>query len=153
MQFAKLEGNFREKSDILKTLISLNENLLADISKEDMDFDKLDPYMDKREEILETLSTLDEQFDEIYAELKERSDSNVHPSETDAIRKLVEETDELREAAQKSEARTRDAIENFIEQTGAEVKEGRINSKAAMNYYKIQSNSSYIDPQFMDSKK
>ena len=69
------------------------------------------------------------------------------------MQSLIQQITEKSTAISSQEERNKSKLQAFFGKKRNEVKEGRMNSKVAMNYYKVQSNSGFVDSQFMDDKK
>jgi flagellar biosynthesis/type III secretory pathway chaperone len=150
-----LEDSLKQKSSILDSLIELSKSQTEVISRDDFELEGFDYYIEKKGELIEKLESLDNGFEELYARVAEEL-SVGREKYADIIKRmqqLIREITEKSNTVQVQEERNKELIAGFFSKKKEVVRDGRVNTKAAMNYYKVQSNSSFVDSQFMDSKK
>ena len=70
-----------------------------------------------------------------------------------ALQKLITKVTEMGASVQAQEARNKELADNYFLNRKKELKQGRQNSKAALNYYRNMNRSQVVQPQFMDKKK
>ncbi len=149
-----LTESLEKKLVILDELKSLSEQQAKCISDE-MELEVLDPFIKRKSELIEELEKLDEGFETLYEKISDEL-KNGKEKYADSIRKmqdLIRKITERSTAIQVQEERNRAGMNSYFTKRRTEVKEGRIGTRAAMNYYKIQSGTGLGDSQFMDSKK
>ncbi len=149
-----LEDSLRKKIAVLDEILALCEeqkNMLSD----DMELTALDPIIAKKETLISEIEKLDEGFETLYErvekELKENKE--MYADRIREMQKMIREITEKSNMIRAAEDRYRELISGYFGKRRNEVKEGRVNSRAAMNYYKVQSNSAFGESRFMDSKK
>ena len=149
-----LEESLIRKSAVLDEIKSLCEEQSRVIT-DDMQLEALDSFIEKKGILIEQLEKLDEGFETLYEKVSEelKSGREKYAVQIRHMQSLISEITDKSNAIQAQEERNRSLINNYFGKRRSEVKEGRVNSKVAMNYYKVQSNSSFVDAQFMDSKK
>ena len=149
-----LEESLIQKNKVLDEIKSLCEEQ-GRVIADDMQLEALDSFIEKKGILIEQLEKLDEGFETLYEKVSEelKSGREKYAAQIRHMQSLISEITDKSNAIQAQEERNRSLINNYFGKRRSEVKEGRVNSKAAMNYYKVQSNSSFVDAQFMDSKK
>ncbi len=150
-----LEDSLKKKIQVLDRIKELSDMQWNAMSGDDVQLEDFDSFIDKKGELIEELEMLDSGFESLYNKVEEELTGN-KGKYADQIRRmqaLIREITEKSNSIQAKEERNRDLIGKYFDKRRGEVREGRVNSKAAMNYYKVQSNSSYVDSQFLDSKK
>ena len=150
-----LEESLVKKNQILDELKTLSEGQYECITDESSLLESLDPFIEKKGKLIEELEVLDTGFESLYEkvsqELKENREK--YSEQIKRMQQLITKITEKSTAIQAQEERNKNLIDNYFGRRRTEVREGRINSRAAMNYYKVQSNSAFTDSQFWDSKK
>ena len=149
-----LEESLEKKNKVLGDMLSLSEQQAAIIS-DDMDLSELDPFIEKKGELIEALEKLDEGFETVYERVSEdlKGNKEKYADKIKHMQSLIQQITEKSTAISSQEERNKSKLQAFFGKKRNEVKEGRMNSKVAMNYYKVQSNSGFVDSQFMDDKK
>ena len=69
------------------------------------------------------------------------------------LQKLVSQVIEKSMSVQAQEQRNKKLVEEYFAKEKASIRQGRVGSKAAYDYYKTMNKSAVTTPQFMDSKK
>ena len=150
-----LEDSLKKKIQVLDRIKELSDMQWNAMSGDNVQLEDFDSFIDKKGELIEELEKLDSGFESLYNKVAEELAGNKEKY-ADQIRRmqaLIREITEKSNSIQAKEERNRDLIGKYFDKRRGEVREGRVNSKAAMNYYKVQSNTSYVDSQFLDSKK
>lgn len=150
-----LEESLIKKNQILDEIKRINDEQKECLQKEDIEFEDFDGFIEKKAEYIEELENLDQGFETLYArvgdELKENRE--LYADKIRKMQQLIREITDKSTTIQAQEIRNRDLINSYFSKRRMEIKEGRRNSKAAMNYYKVQSNSAFSEATFLDSKK
>jgi len=142
-----LIGIYTEQYDRIKALIELNDKWLAAWS-ESFELDSLEKYMDEKQCIIDRIDSLAEKTKDL---LENINDSEVAGNQSlkDIVAKVNLETQNMNNA----EMSMRKLIEDKLSESKSDIRAGRTKSRAAMNYYRVQSNTSVSDSFFMDQKK
>lgn len=150
-----LEDSLIKKNNILDEIKKINDDQKECLQRDDIEFEVFDTYIGKKAEYIEKLEFLDQGFESLYARVEEELKEN-RELYADQIRRMQQHIREITDKSasiQAQESRNRDLINSYFGKRRNEIKDGRRNSKAAMNYYKIQSNSAYSEATFLDSKQ
>lgn len=143
------------KLQVLKEIEQYNEEQKKVFESEDPDMDAFDDALDKKEELISKIERLDDGFESMYASLKDELNQN-RDKYADRIKELqgkIALVTELSMTVQASEARNKQLIEQYFSKKKLGIRQGRVGSKAAFDYYKNMSGMSVAEPNFMDSKK
>jgi flagellar biosynthesis/type III secretory pathway chaperone len=150
-----LEDSLKKKIQVLDKIKTLSDEQFNAMSGDEVKLEDFDSYIEQKGTLIEELEKLDNGFETLYSKVSEELTGNKekYAEQIKRMQNLIREITEKSNAIQAKEERNRDLIGKYFDRRRGEVREGRVNSKAAMNYYKVQSNSSYVDSQFLDSKK
>ena len=150
-----LEESLLKKNRVLDELKTLSEGQYECITDESKLLESLDPFIERKGELIEELEVLDDGFETLYEKVADelKTDREKYSDQIKRMQELITKITEKSTASQAQEERNKNLIDTYFGKRRTEVREGRINSKAAMNYYRVQSNSAYTDSQFLDSKK
>lgn len=149
-----LEDSLIRKNSILDEIKSINDEQKTCLQDENVQLEVFDSYIEKKAEYIEKLEMLDQGFETLYAQVENELKDNKekYADKIKSMQKLIREITDKSASIQAQETRNRDLISDYFGKRRNEIKEGRRNSKAAMNYYKVQSNSVYTEATFLDSK-
>lgn len=150
-----LEDSLLKKIRVLDDIAAYNEEQRKIFSEGNADIDKFDEYMDKKEELINALSRLDEGFETLYERVAEQLKDNkvLYARQIKRLQQLVKEITDKSVSIQAQEARNKTLIEEYFAKERLNLRNNRRTSKAAYDYYKSMSGISSAQPQFMDSKQ
>lgn len=142
------------KIGVLKEIEEYNRLQQEAFEKEIVDMNSFDAAIDKKEELIQKLEKLDEGFEVLYARLSEdiRGNKNKYATQIKEIQNKISIITDLSVSIQASETRNKKMIERYFAKERQAVKNGRVGSRAAYDYYKNMSGINVAGPQFMDSK-
>lgn len=143
------------KIQVLKEIEEYNRKQTEAFSKDDPDVDSFDEAIEEKGILIEKLEKLDEGFEIMYEKVAETL-SNGREKYADRIRELqgkISIITDLSVSIQAQEARNKSLIENYFLKAKRGIKNGRVGSKAAFDYYKNMSGMNVVESQFLDSKK
>lgn len=149
-----LEDSLIRKNSILDEIRRINDEQRSCLQNEDIQLEVFDSYIEKKAEYIEKLEMLDKGFENLYSQVEEelKDKKEMYADKIRSMQKLIREITDKSTAIQVQETRNRDLINTYFGKKRNEIKEGRRNSKVAMNYYKVQSNTMYSEATFLDSK-
>lgn len=150
-----LESSLREKNRVLDEIKCLSEKQSEVVSSESFALEDLDEFIEKKGVLIERLERLDDGFEALYEKVSEEIKKNreKYSGQIRNMQNMIREITEKSNSIQALEKRNQTEINSYISKRKSEVKEGRISSKAAMNYYNTQRNAGYNESVFMDSKQ
>ena len=150
-----LEESLNKKVDVLKKIGQMNEEQER-LFKEDVFSEKaFDEIIDRKGMLIDDLNKLDEGFENLYehTRLQLLDGKEKYATQIAALQKLITKVTEMGASVQAQEARNKELADNYFLNRKKELKQGRQNSKAALNYYRNMNRSQVVQPQFMDKKK
>ena len=105
--------------------------------------------------LIDDLNKLDEGFENLYEHIRLQllDGKEKYATQIAALQKLITKVTEMGASVQAQEARNKELADNYFLNRKKELKQGRQNSKAALNYYRNMNRSQVVQPQFMDKKK
>ena len=150
-----LEESLRKKQEVLLRIEECNANQEQILKADSVSEEEFAQSIEKKGELIEALTKLDDGFETLYAQIKEQlsAGKEQYKEQIRVLQKLIVEVTEKSVAIQVQESRNKALAEKFFAEKKSEVKQGRRNSKAAMNYYRNMKQSQVIPPQFLDKKK
>jgi len=150
-----LEDSLLKKINVLDDIAAYNEEQCRIFSEGKADIDKFDEYMEKKEELINALSRLDEGFETLYARVAEvlKDNKTVYARQIKRLQQLVKEITDKSVSIQAQEARNKALIEEYFAKERINLRHSRKTSKAAFDYYKSMSGAGSATSQFMDSKQ
>lgn len=122
----------------------------------DFDAEGFDEYVQKKDELIQEVTRLDEGFETLYARISEQlnRDRAQYAQQISRLQELVRQVMEKSVGVQAQEARNKALVENYFKRAREGIRKSRKNSKAAYDYYKSMSSSSNTEvSQFMDTKQ
>lgn len=144
-----------KKDEILEKIIEQNNIQSQIASKENFDLESFGKSVEDKQELIDQLTALDNGFQSLFDKVKEELNGK-KTRYTAEIRKMQELIKMLTEKGIKikaQEEKNRLSITAHFEKMKKEVKVAKKSMRVASDYYKNMSKTSYVDSQFMDSKK
>lgn len=150
-----LEDSLKAKTQILQSLIEMSEQQKDIIACEDVEWDKFDALVEEKAQEVEKLQKLDDGFDAVYQRIREDVISNkeMYKDTIERIQKWISLVTEKSTGLMALEERNRVAVTEAFRKEKQKIRQNRVTTKAATNYYRNMSKVNYIDPQLMDKKK
>lgn len=150
-----LEESLRKKINVLKRIQDYNEKQKEAFSSGNISFQDFDAAAEEKGQLIEEVQKLDQGFETLYENVSAELNANkdMHKEQIKLLQQLIAEVMELSTAVQVQEARNKALVEEFFNKQRGEIRQSRISSKAAYDYYKNMSGTKHVPPQFMDSKK
>lgn len=150
-----LEESLIKKSQILSELLAKTNTQKEVVSAEEVDWDAFDKIVEDKGNLVEELVKLDDGFESLYARIKEELSVNkaIYKDEIAKMQILIKEVTEKSTELQAMEHRNKALIEQRFAETRKSIKQSKLGSKAAMEYYQRMNNLKNVDPQLMDKKR
>lgn len=147
--------SLNKKVVILDDILKENENQKLAVSSEKMNEELFDQTIDSKEKLIKKLNELDTGFDAIYSRIKD--DIVVHAEryseEIKTLKGLISTITEKSMEVQISEKRNEQLVEKSFKNLRKEARKTKAANQAASDYYKNMSNTTVVEPQFVDKKK
>lgn len=147
--------SLKKKEQILAQIIQINQQQREELENPALDPDDFDKTFAKKAELIESLETLDNGFQELFERVRNELEGNKETYREeirqmqDYIRRLTEKSADI----QTQEARNKELMQQKFATVRKQVKEVRKSQKVVNQYYKSMMKGSYMEPQFTDKKK
>lgn len=144
-----------KKSEILSELIDKTNIQKEVVSAPEVDWDDFDKIVEDKGNLIDELSKMDDGFEVLYERVKEELSVNkvAYKTEIAAMQTLIKEVTEKSTELQAMEHRNKALIEQRFAESKKAIKQSKMGSKAAMEYYQRMNNLKNIDPHMMDKKR
>ena len=150
-----LADSLQKKLAVLDKIEDENNQQTEMLKSDSFPYEEFDAAIDRKGELIEELTALDDGFDALYQRIREQLQNNKdsYKSQIAELQKLVKKVTDKSVAVQAQEARNKQLVESAFAKEKSSVKFSKLNSKAAYGYYKNMSKGNVVIPQFMDKKK
>ncbi len=150
-----MEDSLIKKIDILKEIQLYNEKqneILKD--SENVDLEAFDDIVEKKGELIDKITLLDDGFQALFNKMKEEIGNNkeLYKEQIKRMQDQIQEITGLSASVQAAEYRNKRLAENYFSTERQKLNYGRQTSAAAFNYYRTMNNFKDIPPQFLDQK-
>ncbi len=144
-----------KKSEILSELITKSNTQKEVVSAPEVDWDAFDVIVEDKGNLVEELVKLDDGFDALYTRIKEELTANkaAYKNEIVKMQALIQEVTDKSTELQAMEHRNKALIEQRFAESKKAIKQSKMGSKAAMEYYQRMNNLKNVDPHLMDKKR
>lgn len=150
-----MEESLEKKIQILTKIQEYNLRQQEIMQAQDVEVEKFDECVDRKDELIEELTALDSGFEALYENLSKELQGNreKYAERIKRLQELVSDVMEQSVTIQAQEARNKKLVEDYFRRERKQLSQTRKNSQAAYDYYKSMSQSNVAPPQFMDSKQ
>lgn len=150
-----LEESLNKKVDILKKISQMNEEQERLFKQDAFSESAFDELIDRKGMLIDGLNKLDEGFENLYEHIRLQllDGKEKYAVQIAVLQKLIATVTEMGVSVQAQEARNKSLADSYFLNRKKELKRGRQNSEAALNYYRNMNRSQIVQPQFMDKKK
>lgn len=150
-----LVDSLNKKVLILEEILRQNILQAEAAGKDPFDMEAFEDTVDKKDELINNLTALDNGFEAVYNRVRDELMKN-RSSYADQIRSMQQIVQQIADKSvevQASEARNKNLVETALRNARKQFGQGMTSVRAASDYYKNMSRVNYIDPQLMDTKK
>lgn len=150
-----MEESLEKKIQILTKIQEYNQRQQEILQAQNVELEKFDECVDRKDELIEELTALDSGFEALYENLSKELQGNreKYAQHIKRLQDLVSDVMEQSVTIQAQEARNKKLVEDYFRRERKQIGQTRKNSQAAYDYYKSMSQSNVAPPQFMDSKQ
>ncbi len=150
-----LIDSLQKKEAILDRLIRLTQEQERIISSEAPDLDELENSFSEKETCITQLNQLDEGFEKVYQHVKEafEGDREQFKDQILKLQELIRSVTEKGTGLQALELKNRNRFQLFFAGRKKEIKNFKVSSRTANNYYKNAMNQQSGESFFLDKKK
>ena len=142
------------KLKLLEDIQDYNEKQRAVFDSGEPNIDDFDSAIDEKDALIERMMKLDDGFEALYKEIAEELKEN-RMKYTDMIKEIQDKITrvlELSASVQVQESRNKKLIEDYFIKQRQGIRQNRVSSKAAYDYYRNMTGMNLQTPGFLDSK-
>ena len=149
-----LQDSLVKKLRVLEQLEVCSLKQEAALSEEKASLEEFDALTVEKGQLIEQLQKLDNGFEQLYERVKMQLDveKDAHHMEIANMKELIRRITEKSVSLQAQEARNKVLVEKFFTKERGQLRQGRLGSKAAMNYYSNMNRMGVNTPQVIDEK-
>lgn len=149
-----LSESLDQKLQVLRDIQDYNTKQEEAFTKQQPDLGSFDQAIEEKDGLIERLIKLDDGFELLYERLSKQLEGNKekYAVQIRELQNKIAQITELSVSVQAQEARNKKLIEDYFARERTGIRQGRVGSKAAYDYYKNMSGAGYDVPRFMDSK-
>lgn len=149
-----LEESLRKKIQVLEKIQAYNEQQRLAFEGDSVELSQFDAAIEEKGKLIEQINKLDEGFETLYnnvaTELKDNKAK--YTQQIKVLQDLVKQVTDMSMTVRAQEARNKALVEDFFSKERAGLRQERMHSKAAYEYYKKVSATAYEQPRYYDSK-
>lgn len=149
-----LQESLLKKKEVLESIVLASEKQREIVSAESVDWDAFDRSVDAKGILIDNLTKLDDGFQNVYERVKEELSQNrdSYKKEISEMQELIRYVTELSTKVETLELRNKALIEKRFAREHQQIKQSKVGSKVAMEYYRKMNKLNMVDPQLMDRK-
>ena len=138
----------------MESILLASEKQREIVSADNIDWEAFDRSIDAKGLLIENLGKLDDGFQNVYDRVKEELADNKdkYKDEIVAMQDLIRKVTELGTQVETLELRNKALIEKRFAEEHKQIKQSKIGSKVAMEYYQKMNKLNVVEPQLMDRK-
>lgn len=146
--------SLQKKEAVVESLLSGSEKQKEVLSAKEVDWDAFDALTIEKGKLIDELLQLDEGFESLFERVKGPLTQNKDMYKTEigfmqaTIRTLTDKSAEL----ETLEQRNKKLVETRMAESRQVIKQSKMGSQAAMQYYQRMNRINTVDPQLMDKK-
>lgn len=152
---AVLSESLSLKIEVLKSIQEYNERQKEAFSIDEPDIDSFDEAIEEKGRLIERLEELDNGFEILYENISTllRQDRTKYALQIREIQDKISVVTEMSMSIQAQEARNKKLIEEYFARERNSIKNSRVGSKAAFDYYKNMTGMNVPGHSILDSKQ
>ncbi len=142
------------KLNVLSKIKEYTDKQKAVFEDESPDIDSFDKLVDEKDILVDKLISLDDGFEKLFQEISDELSSNraKYSVQIKQLQDKIGIITELSASIQAQESRNKKMIEDYFTKERQGIKQNRVNSKAAYDYYRNMTGMNVISSGFMDEK-
>ena len=136
-----LSDSLDVKLEVLEKLLNYTNTQKEIFDVENPDMDEFDRIFDEKDVLLDKLESLDEGFEELYKRVSDQLKDNrsQYATQIKSLQEKISRITELSASIQAQEARNKKMIDEYFAKERQGIKQNRVSSKAAFDYYRNMS--------------
>ena len=150
-----LIDGLNQKITILDKLTEYTEEQQRIVGEVSIDWDAFDTTIDKKDELIQKLTVIDEGFQSVYNRVKDDvvANKDKYKEYILILKQQVQLVTEKSTSLMALEQRTKAKVSSGFGTQRQQIRSNKESSKVASSYYNTMNRMNYIDPQLMDWKK
>lgn len=152
---AVLKQSLKKKIELLDTIAALNVLQKQLLEDPELDPEDLEENINRKAELVEQLTALDEGFEQVYGRVKDElaEDPGRYAQDIRQMKSDIALIMDRNATIQSQEKRNKALAEQKFSAVRKQVREVKQSRKAVSTYYHNMMNTNYVDPQYLDNKK
>ena len=149
-----LTESLEKKLQVLDKISTENLSQRELLKSEDFDMEAFETSVDRKSELIEQISFLDEGFETMYERVREalNTKKQSYQEEIATLKKLISAVTEKSVIIQKQEQENRVLAEAQFSREKKKVQQIKNSRQVTSQYYKNMAKLNYVEPQFMHKK-
>lgn len=146
--------SLQKKEKVLTSLLTKSEEQKVVLSAEEVDWDVFDQLTTDKGELIDELLKLDEGFETLFERIKEplTQKKDFYKTEIGFMQATIRSLTENSAKLETLEQRNKKLVETKMAESRQNIKQSKLGSQAAMQYYQRMNRINTLDPQLMDKK-
>ncbi|ABX40701.1 hypothetical protein [Lachnoclostridium phytofermentans] len=149
----KLKEMLNKKKECLQNILYVAKEQDEITFAKESDLEIFEKYIDEKEDLILALSKLNQEYEEFIEQMGEASSDNADSDMKQQINLINQEIISLSKEIQVLEGKSKEKFEAYVQQEREKIKNFRLNSQMASNYYKSMNVGQLEDSYFMDQRK
>lgn len=143
-----------KKIRTLDKIIELNTKQFNSVNGDSIDDESFNDSIMEKERCIAIIEELDGGFDKVYSHVRDELMGNKekYSTEIEVLREKIAEITEKSMEVQLGEKRNEQAVLRALSNERKNIRQSKVTTKAASDYYKSMNKINYVDPQFLDKK-
>ncbi len=149
-----LSDSLDVKLEVLEKLLKYTNTQKEIFEADNPDMEEFDRIFDEKDVLLDKLESLDEGFEELYKRVSDQLKENrsQYATQIKSLQDKISHITELSASIQAQEARNKKMIDEYFARERQGIKQNRVSSKAAFDYYRNMSGMNIQSSGMWDSK-
>lgn len=150
-----LVGSLEKKIKVLQEISAENGKQKRILMAEELDMDAFQSSIDKKSELIEQVSFLDDGFEKMYDRVRDtlQDQREQYQQEISRLKQLIGKITDMTVVIEKEERDNRNLAEMQFSKEKKKMRQVKNSKQVATKYYENMAKLNYVDPQFMDKKK
>lgn len=146
--------SLQKKEKVLISLLGKSEEQKEVLSAVEVDWDVFDQLTTDKGELIDELLKLDEGFETLFERIKEplTQKKDLYKTEIGFMQATIRSLTDNSAKLEALEQRNKKLVETRMAESRQSIKQSKLGSQAAMQYYQRMNRINTLDPQLMDKK-
>lgn len=146
--------SLEKKNSVLDKVLDLEKKQLVLAMQQPADLKAYDASMEEKGTLIEELGRLDDGFTNTYELVRDEVQANPekYKEQVHVMQELIRTAVEKGVSVEAQEQRNKQAMKSMLSTKRREIRQMKVSTSAASQYYKAMSQINNVDPQLMDRK-